>query len=48
MQHVDRTRDNEAQVSPEIVDWAIIASLFHVRSGIASVGLKAVALVKPR
>ena len=31
-----------------IADWAIMASLFQVRSGRTSAGLKAVALVKPR
>ena len=29
-------------------DWAIMASLFQERSGMTSVGLNAVALVKPR
>jgi len=32
----------------EMPDWAIMAILFQERSGMASVGLNAVALVKPR
>lgn len=31
-----------------MVDWAIMAILFQGRSGMASVGLNAVAEVKPR
>ena len=32
----------------EMTDWSIIASLAQGASGMASVGLSAVALVKPR
>ena len=36
------------RMASDAIDWVVIASLPHRASGITSVGLSAVALVKPR